>query len=210
MELFKEDTQVQMSQAELEAQKHNALISERYNRLKNAVANQFAEDVRTEEHKNTYQNTFEISTYISPNATANTATYTSPTMTEYFSRPATSLFGMEKFERMGQMHEDMQMTRPVELATPIERVEIVQEPQYSLSSMAKVVVGVFACVVVSMMALICVNTHTINQKRMNIQALETRKAALVQEYQDLQERIETATSEETIREYAESQGMVKN
>ena len=74
MELFKEDTQVQMSQAELEAQKHNALISERYNRLKNAVANQFAEDVRTEEHKNTYQNTSEISTYISPNATANTAT----------------------------------------------------------------------------------------------------------------------------------------
>ena len=41
MELFKEDTQVQMSQAELEAQKHNALISERYNRLKNAVANRF-------------------------------------------------------------------------------------------------------------------------------------------------------------------------
>ena len=210
MELFKEDIQVQTSQAELEAQKHNALISERYNRLKNAVANQFAEDVRTEEHKNTYQNTPETSTYISPNSTANTATYTAPSMTEYFSRPASALFGMEKFERMGQMHEDMQMTRPVELATPIERVEIVQEAQYSLSSMAKIVMSVFACVVVSMMTLICVNTHAINQKRMNIQALETRKAALVQEYEDLQERIQTATSEETIREYAESQGMVKN
>ena len=50
MELLRENVQTQESNAELEAQKHNAMINERYNRLKNAVANQFAEETHTEKH----------------------------------------------------------------------------------------------------------------------------------------------------------------
>ena len=102
------------------------------------------------------------------------------------------------------------ITQPIAIATPVQSATVKTEAQYSLSSMAKIVMAAFACVIVAMMTLICVNTYAINQKRMRIEELETQKAELVERSQEIQRRIENATSEETIREYAESQGMVKS
>lgn len=211
--MLREAIQAQKTEAELEAQKHNAMISERYNRLKNAVANQFAEDTRTEERRGDtpYQSVPEKTTYISPNAATQTATYTqTPMVTEYISRSTSPLFTTEKFERIQQMNEGMEMAEPVVAEMPMQMTATATQAQYSLSNVAKIAMGIFAGVVVTMMATISVNTHLINQKRMNIQALEMRKVELTQEYEVLQERIEDATSEETIREYAESQGMVQS
>ncbi len=211
MELLREEEQVQIRDAQTEAQKHNALISERYKRLQNAVANQFAEEVRTEERSagSDYANveTPEKTTYISPSA-VNSATYEQmPTVTEYISRVSSALFTAERFDRMQAMDEEA-ISAPVAIASPVQAA-VKMEAQYSLSSMAKLVMAVFAVVIVAMLTLICVNTQAISAKRMNIQLLEERKAELVEQNAQVQQRIEDAKSEETIREYAESQGMVK-
>lgn len=207
MDLLREETQVQNYNAETEAQKHNARISENYNRLKNAIASQFAEDVRTDERRaddaRANVNTHEKPTYISPNG-GNTSTYAQvPTVTEYASQRTAALFTTEKFERM-------QLPEEQTIAAPVQAAAVRMEAQYSLSLMAKIAIVAFVAVVTVMLSLICVNTYTINAKRANIARLEEQKAVLVEQNAQVQKRIEDAKSEETIREYAESQGMVKS
>ena len=214
MELLREKTQMQISDAELEAQKHNAMISERYKRLQNAVANQLAEDVHTEERgfETVNEGVRETSNlYISPNTTANTTTYAqNPTVTEYISRASTALFGTEKFDRMQPAQAEQAIATPVEIAAPVKVEAVKMEAQYSLTPMAKIAMAVFTFVIVAMLTLICVNTYNINQKRIRIQNLEEKKEQLIEQSEEIQRRIENATSEETIREYAESQGMVQS
>jgi hypothetical protein len=43
---------------------------------------------------------------------------------------------------------------------------------------------------------------------LNIQNLEQRKQQLIEENEELQRRLEIAQSDETIEEYAKSQGMI--
>ena len=207
MDLLREETQVQNYNAETEAQKHNARISENYNRLKNAIASQFAEDVRTDERRaddsRANVNTHEKPTYISPNG-GNASTYAQvPTVTEYASQRTAALFTTEKFERM-------QLPEEQTVAAPVQAAAVRMEAQYSLSLTAKIAIVAFVAVVTVMLSLICVNTYTINAKRANIARLEEQKAVLVEQNAQVQKRIEDAKSEETIREYAESQGMVKS
>ena len=207
MDLLREETQVQNYNAETEAQKHNARISENYNRLKNAIASQFAEDVRTDERRaddaRANVNAHEKHTYISPNG-GNASTYAQvPTVTEYASQRTAALFTTEKFERM-------QLPEEQTVAAPVQAAAVRMEAQYSLSLMAKIAIVAFVAVVTVMLSLICVNTYTINAKRANIARLEEQKAVLVEQNAQVQKRIEDAKSEETIREYAESQGMVKS
>ena len=205
MDLLREETQVQNYNAETEAQKHNARISENYNRLKNAIASQFAEDVRTDERKEddaqANVNAHEKPTYISPNG-GNASTYAQvPTVTEYASQRTAALFTTEKFERM-------QLPEEQTVAAPVQAAAVRMEAQYSLSLTAKIAIVAFVAVVTVMLSLICVNTYTINAKRANIARLEEQKAVLVEQNAQVQKRIEDAKSEETIREYAVSQGMV--
>lgn len=212
MDLLRDETQVQNYNAETEAQKHNARISENYNRLKNAIASQFAEDVRTDERRaeDAYANVgaHERPTYISPNG-GTASTYAQvPTVTEYASQRTAALFTTEKFERI-QLPEEQAIAAPTQ-AAPAQVAAVQMEAQYSLSFMAKMVILAFAAVVTVMLALICVNTYTISAKRANIARLEEQKAMLIEQNELVQKRIEDATSEETIREYAESQGMVKS
>jgi cell division protein FtsL len=85
-------------------------------------------------------------------------------------------------------------------------VAVAQETQYALSRMAKMVMAAFAAVVVLMFSLICVNTQLIQRKTAELNALETQRAELVNEYTELQNRIAEAKSETTIRAYVQSQG----
>ena len=205
METLREKTEMQVSNFELEAQKHNAMISERYNRLKNAVDSQFAEDTRTEnrmvENTNVNGSARENKPlYISPNP-RNATAYT-PASTEYSSVVST-LFTAENLDRIQRVEE----VAPV--ATPVQATAVQMEERYTLSPLAKAVMAVFTCVIVAMLTMITINTNIISQKRIKIQNLEEKQERLMEEYEEVQRRIEAATSEETIREYAESQGMVR-
>ena len=213
MELLREETQIRETNAQSEQERHNAMINEHYQKLLNAVNGQLAEDtnVSFQKEEKTYNTNVENeNVYISPNVnTVNSVNYEqAPRVTEYLSRASSALFTADKFEQMKamQMNERTMMT-PTYAPAKVEAVQ--KEVQYSLSNAAKTVIVTFAVAIVGMLTLIGVNTNAINQKRMNIEALETRKAELVEMSESVQERIQQATSEETIREYAESQGMVQ-
>ncbi|MBR2442400.1 MAG: hypothetical protein IKB20_04990 [Clostridia bacterium] len=202
MELLREQ-QMQLSNAELEAKQHNAMIKERYRRLQTAVADQFAA-VENAVHAEMPVKE-ETVTYINPSK-ANTAVLEQePTVTEYISPMANALFTTEKFERLT-------VEEPVRPAAPVAKVQAVvsTQAQYSLSPFAKAAMAIFTMVIVAMLTMICINTHMLTQKRIKIQNLEQKKEQLADRYEDIQRRIEAAQSEEAIREYALSQGMVQS
>ena len=199
-----EDVRTKEIAALKEAELHNAGIQERYRRLREAEERQFS---------NTTQNATEytvrasvltpekpaFSTFESVEKTAQT-----PQVTEFVrERVSAPVFPAQNFTQAVQA--------PIEI--PVARVEQAvqtqQVAQYSLSSFAKKAIVAFCATVTLMTALIGVNTHLINQKRAEIQSLQTRQQQLLKENEEVQRRIEEATSEESIREYALSKGMIK-
>ena len=78
----------------------------------------------------------------------------------------------------------------------------------ALNALAKFMIGVFSAVVVCAMTMICVNTNTIQQKSLRLRNLEEKREELMEQNEEIERRIANAKSEETIRQYAESQGMV--
>ena len=134
-----------------------------------------------------------------------------PVVTEYVRTYAESpVFTTEKFGAVSE-ETPVAVQMPVEMPAqaPVQAVAVSVEAQYSLSHMAKMVLATFLAVVTVMLAVICVNTHLINQKTLQLQTLEARNAELVEENTAIQNRIAKARSEEAIRDYAISQGMIE-
>ena len=198
MEAVRERMYTQLNEIE-EAQKHNAMINERYLKLQNAVADQISNDIAQKE-KQAETVVEETPLYISP---SNVATLEqAPRVTEYVAPTATALFTTQKFEAVKAYEE----TAPVEMPAPVQAMETSMEAQYSLSPLAKVVMAVFTFVIVAMLSMICVNTQIIRQKRVQLKNLEEKKEQLMEQSEEIQRRIEAAKSEETIRQYAEANG----
>lgn len=204
MEAVRERMYTQMTEQE-EAQKHNAMINERYLRLQNAVADQFSNDtsVQGAENANAEAVVEEAPLYISPSNVASLEQV--PSVTEYVAPTAAALFTTQKFEAMQAYEQANAM--PVEFAAPTKATETVEEVHYSLTPLAKIVMAVFTFVVVAMLTLICVNTQIIRQKKVQLKNLEQKKEQLMEQSEDLQRRIEAARSEETIRQYALENGL---
>ena len=68
--------------------------------------------------------------------------------------------------------------------------------------------ALFAVVTIGLLAVIGANTQVIQQKERHLQALQQERVELLRQGEDIHRRIEMAKAEETIREDAESQGMV--
>ena len=192
-----------------EAQLHNAGINERYRRLRDAEERQFGESNQAEQTVYASVLAPERPVFTAP-MTENVPTVEqTPTVTEYVRNVVESpVFTTEKFDAIT---ETMAVQAPIEMPAqaPMAVVAVAQEAQYSLSNMAKVVMAVFAALVTVMLAVICINTQIINQKTLQLQALETQRAELLEENAEIQSRIMEARSEESIREYANSQGMIE-
>ena len=193
-----------------EAQLHNAQISERYRILKNAEERQFGSQ------------TNEAVTHVEATLATEKPVYTStmqeldtfeklPTVTEFI--PTASVFTTERFKTAEENQSQKTVYSTVEALSTTKTAETVvsvQEEQYALSRVAKMIMVAFVTTVMVMLALICINTHLINQKRASIEILEAKQQQLLQENAQLQERIQNATSEEAIREFALSQGMIQD
>ena len=201
MEAIRERLYTQNNEIE-EAQKHNAMINERYLKLQNAVADQISNDtvVQTETQAETVVE--EAPLYISPSNVV--ALEQTPRVTEYVAPTASALFTTQKFEAV-KSYEQTQ-TAPVEMAAPVQTMETSMEAHYSLTPLAKVVMAVFTCVIVAMLSMICVNTQIIRRKKIQLKNLEEKKEELIEKSEEIQRRIEAAKSEETIRQYAEANG----
>ena len=202
MEMIRERMQTQLTDLE-EAQKHNALINERYRKLQNAVADQFSSEDTVQEEKATTI-VEEKPLYISP---LNVATVEqAPQVTEYVAPAASALFTTQKFEAV-KAYEAANVA-PVEFVEPVKAAEVAVEAHYSLTPLAKIVMAVFTFVIVAMLTMICVNTQIIRQKKIQLKNLEEKKDQLVEQSEEIQRRIEAAKSEEAILKYAEANGLL--
>ena len=191
--------------ANKQAELHNAQIAERYRRLQDAEADQFANETHNETQ---YTVRASVLAPEAPKTFETPITEQTPQVTEYVrERIETPVFTTEKFERA--LENAPVMTKPVEIPMQAQATSVATAEQYSLSRMAKLVMAVFATVVVMMLTLICINTQIIQRKSIELRNLEQQREELVERNADIQRRIEIAQSEETIREYALSQGMIQ-
>ena len=194
-----------------EAELHNAGINERYRRLAEAEERQFGESNATETTVRASVLAPERPVFISPTAENIPTVEQMPTVTEYVrTRVETPVFTTEKFSGITE-EAPVAVQAPVEMPAQaaVVAVATVEEAQYSLTRMAKMVMAAFATLVAVMLAVICINTQIINQKTLQLQALEMQRAELLEENAEIQNRIAQARSEEAIREYAKSQGMIE-
>ena len=197
----------QVLSVEEQAQQHNAMIRERYRRLQDAEHNQFASETHSV-HASVIA--LEAPVYTPP-VTETPKMEQVPQITEYVpARAEVPVFTTEKFTtataQVAQtaIAPTQTVSAPVELYAPTA----VESAQYMLSSMAKMMMAVFTLIVVAMLTLICVNSHIIRQKTVRIQDLEQKKEQLMEMNEEIQSRIQAAQSEETIAQYATSQGMI--
>ena len=186
------ENQIVRTSVEKEAELHNAQIKERYRRLQEAEADQFAE---TETVATNNATDFITRAFVaSPTAPVQEQV---PEVTEYVrERIDSPVFTTEKFERL-------QNNATVVNAVPV------QFPVQTVTRLAKTVMAAFAAVVVLMLTLICVNTNLINQKSYYLRSLEAQKQELVETYSEIQARLERATSDDAIEEWAQANGMIR-
>ncbi len=206
MEMVRERESIQVENVELEAQQHNAQISERYRRLQDALADQFAPE--------TYASTSTMERTTSAPVQETPVVEQAPVVDN--ARPTASVFTADKFNSIEMGNATPTFTTaitptyvaPVVEQAPATAIEVGVQAQYSLSPLAKVVMAAFGVVVIGMMSLIGVNTNLINQKKIKIKNLEKMRNQLVEQHDEIQRRIEAAQSEETIMQWAQEEGLL--
>ncbi|MBQ9714385.1 MAG: hypothetical protein IJV83_03580 [Clostridia bacterium] len=206
MELVCENQKTRISNAEIEAQKHNAQIKERYNKLLSAEADQFASETYAQAPVQEVR-----ASVIAPEAPVYTSSVDAPVLeqapqvTEFVREQVTaSVFTAEKFERLQDFQAEI---APTYVAPVLQTASAaaVEEEQYSLSSFAKKIIAGVGAAIVVMTALIGVNSGIIRGQKVKLRNLQQRQQELVNENEEIQRNIQIATSEETIRSWAESQ-----
>lgn len=214
METILERVSLQQQLAEQEAQKHNAQIKERYKRLQDAEADQFAQSYIQENNAADYTVRASVLAPERPSVSVEETPVfeQTPQVTEFVREKIEApVFTTEKFSAVETPIVQEVAFAPVETqAVQMQApTAVATEAQYSLTHFAKMMLAAFATAVLVMLTLICVNTHLIRQKTVELQNLQAQNVQLHEEYTALQNRIEEAISEETITQYALSQGMIQ-
>ena len=177
-----------------EAELHNSRINNMYTILQNAESEQL--ERLWEEAKNAPQ-----ASVLAPEKPAETPVYEhTPVESDLFT-PATL---DRTIERSVPLYPAYQPA-PTQVAVEAEQ----EEYTYSLTSMAKKAIAIFASAAAVMMTLICVNTHIINQRRAEINALELSNANARVAIAQLEEQIAIESSEESIRAWALAEGLIE-
>lgn len=208
MQSVREYERTAINTADIEAQKHNAQIRERYNRLLSAEADQLA-PVETP-----VQNV--RASVLAPEAPAIVAPVTAPVfeqepqVTEFVREQVTSsVFTTEKFDKLQQYNSvnAAAVVAPTYVAPVFQNAgaAALEVEQYTLSAFAKKVIAGVGAAVVALVSIIGINTHVINTKKAELSRLQNRRIELTNENESVEEQIKLATSEETIRAWAEQQ-----
>lgn len=215
MESITVEERIARQQAEL----HNAQIKERYRRLQNAEADQFAQSYTQE--TNAAQYTVRASVlapekpvYSTPSVQETPIVEQVPQITEYVREKIENpVFTTEKFQSAQQapvMGTAAEPVMEIAVAPVVHTVSAVAaEPQYSLSRAAKIAMAAFGATVALMLTFIGINSGIIRQKTEQLNALERGNQELRMQNAELEERLQNAKSEDAIREYALSQGMIQ-
>lgn len=204
MELLLEQT-TKLTKDEIEAREHNAQIRERYRRLQDAEASQFAQEVSTAQEREVTP----VARYYSPVADQIATVEQAPQITEFVREvPTASIFTMDKFQALEEEKTEERVSEEITptYVAPATVTSVSTLPQYSLTAFAKATMAVFALIVIAMLTLIAVNSQAIRAKSIRIKNLEEKREELVEQTEELQRRIDAARSEETILSYAQEQG----
>ena len=203
-----------MAILELEREKHNAQIQERYRRILEAEESQFDQ---TNNVQASVQAPARVSslTYTAPIVNTTPVLEQVPSVSEYPSLIESPVFTSEKYANLENNYTSAPVQEMAEVATvtdmPIMQVaEGVQVAErFSLTAKAKMVISAVCATFVLMFSMVGVNTQIINKKAKQIKNLEKIRNELTEKNDELQMRIQQAQSEESIREYALSHGMIQ-
>ena len=214
-----------------EARKHNAMIRERYRLLQNAEEAQLEKTFAEAEQQKRAEQFTAPAAPVAPIVPAAPEAPAAPVVkTQERAVPLTAqqkdLFTADTFRRVvsGAAEAQAAVQTPVQAPAfrPVyvpgeakEQVKAVEKSAekaleiYSLTNAAKAVIAAVAAFVVLLIALIGVNTRILNAKGAELTMLEEKKAELVEQSRELANRIEKATSEETIAAWAQANGWTK-
>ena len=212
-----------------EARRHNEQIRQKYLQLQNAEEAQLSHVFENAEQQTRAEEFNAPAAPVSampaaPVAPAQTAQAKTVSLTEQ----QKDLFTADTFRRMvsgaakaqvpvqAPVRESVQapVYRPVFTPAPEKTQETVKQAEkslesYSLTNAAKAVIAAVAAFVVLLIALIGINTRILNAKGAELSALEAKRAELAEQSRELAERIENATSEETIAAWAQANGWAR-
>lgn len=204
---------VQTMNAQKVAEEHNAMIKERYRRLQDAEAEQFAsiaENAYTQQNVRASVFAPEAPAYVHAPAMEQT-----PQVTEFVqARVESPVFTTEKFNNMqGEAVASVVAPAPVapmqvEVYTPVQ-ASVASETEYSFSPMAKKIFMAFAATATVMLSIVGINSGIIKRNNARLKNLQEQEQELKTENEELQARIEAATSEDTIMQYAQAHGMIR-
>lgn len=200
-----------------EARRHNEQIRQKYLQLQNAEEAQLSHVFENAEQQTRAEEFNAPAAPVSampaaPVAPAQTAQAKTVSLTEQ----QKDLFTADTFRRMvsGAAKAQAPVYRPVFTPAPEKAQEAVKQAEkslesYSLTNAAKAVIAAVAAFVVLLITLIGINTRILNAKGVELSALEAKKAELAEQSRELAERIENATSEETIAAWAQANGWAR-
>ena len=193
-----------------EARKHNAMIRERYRLLQNAEEAQLEKTFAEAEQQKRAEQFTAPAAPVEPVVPAVPEAPAAPVVkTQERAVPLTAqqkdLFTADTFRRVVSGAAEAQAAVQTPVQAPAEKAL----ESYSLTNAAKAVIAAVAAFVVLLIALIGVNTRILNAKGAELTMLEEKKAELVEQSRELANRIEKATSEETIAAWAQANGWTK-
>ncbi len=212
-----------------EARRHNEQIRQKYLQLQNAEEAQLSHVFENAEQQTRAEEFNAPAAPVSAMPAAPVApVQTTQAKTVSLTEQQKDLFTADTFRRMVSgaakaqapvqtpVQESVQapVYRPVFAPAPEKTQEAVKQAEkslesYSLTNAAKAVIAAVAAFVVLLITLIGINTRILNAKGVELSALEAKKAELAEQSRELAERIENATSEETIAAWAQANGWAR-
>ena len=190
-----------------EEERHNAMISERYRKLLNAIDDQYssATPVATQ---NAYLPVYTEETPVYAPVDSTPVVEQTPQVTEYApSQVAASIFTAEKLDRM--VEEDFAPTVVVnEAPKTAVKAATVTQVSYSLSPLAKMVLTAFTALVVVMLTFIGINSQIIQRKTIRLKNLEEKKQELMERNEEIQRYIAELQTEDNVMQRATEAGLI--
>lgn len=196
---------------------HNSRIHERYQRLQNLEAEQFAQ--MAAETQQAQPQASARAAVLTPERVEENRVAQTPNVTEYERRASDyGLFTTETLDRTLERNVVVEtpvqnvVEMPTQLVetTPVTYAETAVESEvYGLTGRGKAVIGAFCGFVCAMLCVIGINSNVIAKNEAKIQALEATRQELLMKNADIQANIDEITSEENVSRWAMENGWVK-
>ena len=189
-----------------EEERHNAMISERYRKLLNAIDDQYSSETPVAT-QNAYAPVY---TQEAPAYVDNTPTMEQvPQVTEYVpSQVAASIFTAEKLDRMEAVEEFVSTPVVNEAPKTVVKAATAAQVSYSLTPLAKIVLAAFTVLVTVMLTFIGINSQIIQHKTLRLKNLEEKKQELMERNEEIQRYIAELQTEESIVQRATEAGLI--